>query len=171
MLNIINICLDAVQLFLIVSSIKKRITLHYFTANWWWCAVNLSIFALSSLSSRVVAASVPQRQRQSRTPPMRVHPVRCLFLHYVFTSTSQISARNAGNFLFFSFSEKHISEFWFPRVLISVNTDTSFANMTCARGFLRLSTYAFKASRYISWIFSTFQPSINDGRSGITMKY
>lgn len=85
--------------------------------------------------------------------------------YYVFISTSHISAKNGGSFLFFNLREKHISEFWLPSVLSSVKTERSLAKTVPGFGCLRLSTYALRASRYISWIFSTFQPSISAGRS------
>lgn len=116
-------------------------------------------------------ALFPNKQQKTRRNKQHgfflssIHPTHLLQSYYVFMSTSQISARNGGNFLFFSFKEKHSSELLLPSVLSSVNTDNNFAKIIPSLGFLLLSTYARNASRYISWIFSTFQPSINDGRS------
>ena len=43
---------------------------------------------------------------------------------------SQISSRNLGSFLFFSLREKHFSLLALPRLLSSVRTERSFANIT-----------------------------------------
>jgi len=48
----------------------------------------------------------------------------------VYIRMSQISSRNFGNFLFFNLREKHFSLLALPRLLSSVRTDNSFANIT-----------------------------------------
>lgn len=49
---------------------------------------------------------------------------------------SQISSRNFGSFLFFNLREKHFSLLALPRLLSSVRTDNSLANITFCRDLL-----------------------------------
>lgn len=102
--------------------------------------IAVAVEEIASTATTVVRAPRGSRGKTSRRPGKRGTAIRRAFCSFciafvlrdhchsvVYSWMSQISAKNGGSLLFWTLSEKHISEFMLPKLLSSVRIASSFA--------------------------------------------